>query len=264
MVHFDLLDGRWLRTGDTDTVVLNQAAATRLGDPAVGDRIRLSAEGKLAAWRVAGVVAEVGGPATANVAAPAADPLTGAPGQVTSVRIRTSGDADTAIARAEAALAAAGFPVAATTPTSELRTAIDEHVVIFIYTLIALAMLMAVVGVLGLASAMSIAVTERTREHGIMRAVGATPATIRRLVLTEGLLTGLAGCVIAVALGLPGSAAVGDFLGRISFGLPLPLHPSYPGLLAWIALALAGAAAATLAAARRAARLTIPQTLAHQ
>jgi putative ABC transport system permease protein len=97
-----------------------------------------------------------------------------------------------------------------------------------------------------------------------MQAIGATPATIRRLVLTEGLLTGLAGCLIAVLLGLPGAAAVGGFLGRLSFGLPLPLHPSYPGMAIWIVLAMAGAAAATLTAAGRAARLTIPETLAHQ
>jgi putative ABC transport system permease protein len=264
MVHFDVLAGRWLRTGDTDAVVLNQAAATRLGDPAVGDQVRLAVEGKHTVWRVAGVVAEVGGPATAYVAARAADALTGTPGLATGLRIRTAADVSAVTSRAEAALAAAGFPVAATTPTTELRTAIDEHVVIFIYTLVALAVVMAVVGVLGLASAMSIAVTERTREHGIMQAIGASPATIRRLVLTEGLLTGLVGCLIAVVLGLPGSVAVGGLLGRISFGLPLPLHPSYPGLLAWIVLALAGAAAATATAARRAARLTIPQTLAHQ
>jgi putative ABC transport system permease protein len=264
MVHFDLLDGRWLHLGDTDAVVLNQAAATRLGNPDVGTEIRLAAEGQPTRWRVAGIVAEVGGPATAYVATGALDPLTGTPGLATGARISTSGDTPAVTTRTEQTLAAAGYPVAATTPTTELRTALDQHVIIFIYTLIALAVMMAVVGVLGLASAMSIAVTERTREHGIMQAIGATPATIRRLVLTEGLLTGLIGCVIAILLGLPGSVAVGDFLGRLSFGLPLPLHPSYTGLAIWIVLALAGAAAATLTAAGKAARLTIPETLAHQ
>jgi putative ABC transport system permease protein len=264
MVHFDLLDGRWLRTGDTDAVVLNQAAATRLGNPGVGAGIRLAAEGQLTRWRVAGIVAEVGGPASAYVAAGALDPVTGTPGLATGARLSTSGGTPAVTTHAEQALAASGYPVAATTPTTELRTAIDQHVVIFIYTLVALAVVMAVVGVLGLASAMSIAVTERTREHGIMQAIGATPAMIRRLVLTEGLLTGLAGCLLAILLGLPGSAAVGGFLGRLSFGLPLPLHPSYTGLAVWIVLAMAGAAAATLTAAGKAARLTIPETLAHQ
>jgi putative ABC transport system permease protein len=264
MVHFDLLDGRWLRSGDTDAVVLNQAAATRLGNPAVGAEIRLAAEGRLTRWRLAGTVAEVGGPAAAYVVTGALDTVTGTPGLATGTRINASGQAPAVTARAEQALAAAGYPVAATTPTTELRSAIDQHVVIFIYTLIALAVVMAVVGVLGLASAMSIAVTERTREHGIMQAIGATPATIRRLILTEGLLTGLAGCLIAILLGLPGSAAVGDFLGRLSFGLPLPLRPSYVGLAIWIGLALTGATAATLTAAGKAARLTIPETLAHQ
>jgi putative ABC transport system permease protein len=264
MVHFEVLDGRWLRTGDTDAVVLNQAAATRLGNPAIGARIRLAVEGQITDWRVAGIVAEVGGPATVYAVSGALDPYSGAPGQASSARIRTTGDPQTATERVEAALAAAGLAVAATTPTTELRSAVDEHVVIFIYTLVALAVVMAIVGVLGLASTMSIAVTERTREHGIMQAIGATPATIRRLVLTEGLLTGFVGALIAVIAGVPISAAVGGFLGRLSFGLPLPLQLSYPGLLTWVLLALAGATAATLAAAQRAARLTIRETLTYQ
>jgi putative ABC transport system permease protein len=264
MVHFQLLDGRWLRTGDTDAVVLNQAAATRLGTATVGAHVRLAVEGQITDWRVAGIVAEVGGPATVYAASGALDPYSGAPGLASSVRIRTAGDPQATTDRVEAALAAVGMPVAATTPTTELRSAIDQHVVIFIYTLVALAVVMAIVGVLGLASTMSIAVTERTREHGIMQAIGATPATIRRLVLTEGLLTGLAGAFIAVVAGVPMSAAVGGFLGRLSFGLPLPLRLSYPGLLIWTLLALAGAAAATLTAAQRAARLTIRETLTYQ
>jgi putative ABC transport system permease protein len=264
MVDFEVLDGRWLRDGDTDAVVLNQTAAARLGHPAVGAEVRLSVEGHLTRWRVAGIVAEVGGPATAYVATGALDPVIGTPDLATGIRIRTGGDVEAGTARAEAALAAVNIPVAATTPTTELHRAVDEHIVIFIYTLVALAIIMAVVGVLGLAATMSIAVTERAREHAIMQAIGATPAILRRLVLTEGLLTGTAGCLIAIGVGLPVSVALGDFLGHMAFGLPLPLHPSHEGLLTWTLLALVGAAAATLTAARQAAQRSIRETLTHQ
>jgi putative ABC transport system permease protein len=148
--------------------------------------------------------------------------------------------------------------------TSELRRAIDVHVEIFIVTLVALAVLMAVVGVLGLASTMSIAVTERTREYGVMQVVGAAPWVIRRLVITESVLTGAVGCVLAIALGIPLSMVVGDFLGRLSFGLPLPTQVSAVGLASWVVLAVAGAGAAALTAAQRAARLTVRETLTHQ
>ena len=263
LVDFEVLRGRWLRPGDTGAVVLNQGAATRLGEPAVGDDVRLAVDGRVRGWRVVGVVAEVGGPAAAYTTPDGLAPDVGA-GQVNTVRIGVSGDQQAVADRVEAALAAAGAPVAGAVQTTELRSAIDEHVAIFIYTLVALAVLMATVGVLGLASTMSITVTERTREYGIMQAVGATPAVVRRIVLTEGTLTGALGCLIAMALGLPLSIVVGDFLGRLSFGLPLPLQLSPAGLAAWLVLAIAGAAAATLAAAQRAARLTLRETLTYQ
>jgi putative ABC transport system permease protein len=52
-----------------------------------------------------------------------------------------------------------------------------------IATLIVLAAVMGAVGLLGLASTMSINVLERTRELGVMQSLGATPATIRRMVV---------------------------------------------------------------------------------
>ena len=123
---------------------------------------------------------------------------------------------------------------------------------------------MAIVGVLGLASAMSIAVTERTREYGIMQVIGATPAAVRGLVVAESVLTGALGCLIAILLGIPLSTVVGDSLGRLSFGLPLPTVLSVGGLVSWIVLAIVGAALAALTAAGRAARLTIRETLTYQ
>jgi putative ABC transport system permease protein len=52
-------------------------------------------------------------------------------------------------------------------------------------------MLLAVVGALGLAGAMSINVLERTREIGVMRTIGASDGTVQQMVLTEGVLVGL-------------------------------------------------------------------------
>jgi putative ABC transport system permease protein len=161
-------------------------------------------------------------------------------------------------------VAGTGAIVASTTPTSELRTAIDQHVVIFIYTLTALAVLMGIVGLLGLASSMSITVVERRGEYGIMQAIGATPGTVRRLILAEGVLSGFLGAIAGVLIGLPLSIVVGDFLGRISFGLPLPFEVSVGGVLLWLGLVVAGAVAATLTAAYRAGRLTVRETLAYQ
>jgi putative ABC transport system permease protein len=262
MIDFEVTAGRWLRPADTDGVVLNQTAVSRLGVPDIGDDVHLAVDGIVRRWQLVGTVVEAGAPATAYTSPQSVTGLTGA--GTTIVRITTTGDAKAVTDQVEAALAAAGLPVVDTMLTTDLREAIDEHVAIFIGTLITLAALMAAVGVLGLASTMSITVTERTREYGVMQAIGARPATIRRLVVLEGTATGIFGSLAAIALGVPLSVLMGEILGRISFGLPLPLQLSPGGIAAWLLLSVAAAAAATLAAARRAARLTIRETLSYQ
>ncbi|MFC0505112.1 ABC transporter permease [Micromonospora costi] len=264
MVRFDVRAGRWLRAGDRTAVVLNQDAASRLGNPAIGSEVGIAVDGRAGRWRVVGTVAEVGGPATAYTIPDAMTPIIAAD-QVNALRYRFDGTDPRAVTdRVETAVAGTGATVVATMPTTELRNAVDGHVVIFVYVLVVLAALMATVGLLGLASAMSITVIERTREYGIMQAIGATPHTIRRLVLTEGAITGIIGCLVAIAAGIPLSTMIGDLLGNLSFGLPVPLRIAPGGLGAWLLLVITGAIGATLTAAQRAARLTIRETLTYQ
>jgi putative ABC transport system permease protein len=263
---FAIRDGRWLQPGDSGTVVLNQAAATRLGDPAIGERVSVSAEGTTISATVVGIVNEVGGGAIAYLPTGAADAVVGASDLVTNIRLVASPGADVAAmtdtVRSE--LAAAGIEVVSTVPTAELRTAIDQHVVVFIAILVALAVIMAVIGALGLASAMSMSVTERTREFGIMNAIGAPSRVVLGLVVTEGVLTGLVGLAIAVVAMVPVSLVVGSTLGRLAFNQPLPLVLSGQAVVIWAVAAVVGAALASLSAALRSARLTVREALAHQ
>ena len=61
-------------------------------------------------------------------------------------------------------------------------------------------------GVLAVADALLISITERAPELAMLRAFGWPEAALRRLVITEGALTGLAGSVTGAALGLAGAA----------------------------------------------------------
>jgi putative ABC transport system permease protein len=259
-VDFAVRSGHWLRTGEQDAVVLNQTAARRLGDPQVGDTAALSIEGHRVEWTIVGIIDEVGGPATAYVDRAALDGALGSSGLATAVRIV----GDNGSARVIAALEAEGIDVSSIVPTTELEKAIDNHVVVFIAVLIALAILMAIIGALGLASSMSMSVIERTREFGIMKAIGASPGFVRRLVLSEGALTGAIGLVIAALLAVPVTALVGSTLGRLAFGLPLPLVISIPALLIWLIIAVLGAVLASFAAAQRSAGLSVRESLSHQ
>jgi putative ABC transport system permease protein len=72
------------------------------------------------------------------------------------------------------------------------------------------------VAAIGIANTMVMAVLERTREIGIMKAVGAAPGDIRRLFLTEAGLVGLFGGAIGLALGLAGGRVIDQVIRQLN------------------------------------------------
>ncbi len=266
MVDFPVLEGRWLLPDDTNAIVFNQVTRDQLATR-LGDRIALETNGRVAMWQVVGIVQEVGAPSVAYVSEGGYAGAVGQVDQAALVRITTvdhSVAGRAAVMRAvEHVLAGAGVPVRLSLPITELRAALDGHVLILVGTVTFMAILMALVGSLGLSTAMSISVLERTREFGIMRVLGATPGTVRRIVVIEGLALGALSWVLAIVLSLPLSAAMGSVVGSISFHLPLPLVVAPTGLLVWLAIAAVGSAIASLAPARGAARLTVREALAY-
>ncbi|MEO8286185.1 MAG: FtsX-like permease family protein [Chloroflexota bacterium] len=116
---------------------------------------------------------------------------------------------------------------------------------------------------LGLINTLAINVMERTREIGVLRAVGATRAQIRRLVVAEALLLGLVG----TALGLVAGIALGySLVALVSTTMTSSIQFSFPfvGILFAIVLAIVMALLASVLPARQAARVKIVQALQYE
>ena len=108
-----------------------------------------------------------------------------------------------------------------------------------------------VVGALGITNAMLTSVLERTKEIGIMVAVGATPGEVMKVFLSEAGIIGAIGGVLGCALGTATSLAF--LAGRK--GLNLPLEALALGWIAGILLAVAVAVVAGIYPSRRAAKM---------
>jgi len=266
LVNFPVLEGRWLAPGDTDAVVLNHVASAGRGEK-VGDTVTIAAAGARHTWRVVGLVRDIGSPATAYVSdqtyARAAGPG-GIPGQLV-IATEATGDAGRGeiIRRVERSLESAGVGIDVSIPSRVLRSAVAEHMAVIMGLILALSGLMTIVGLLGLGAAMSIAVLERTRELGVMQAVGATPSLVLRIVLAEGVFAGLCSAVGAVALSVPWTALVGAVVGNLAFRVALPVVMSPAAVVIWLFAAVLFSALATVFPARRASRMTVREALAY-
>jgi putative ABC transport system permease protein len=123
-------------------------------------------------------------------------------------------------------------------------------------------MMMASVGSLGLASTMSISVLQRTRELGVMKAIGATPGIVARMIVGEGLLVGASSWILALAVAVPLTLVLGLVLGKVgAFGAPYSVLVSPTGALLWLVVSSVVSITASLVPASRAARLTVREAL---
>jgi len=264
-----LLEGRWLNPGETGTIVLNQIArANTVPGIHAGDTVQLSVGGKPTTWRVAGIAQERGGGSGGTyVTAEGFAEATGQPQRVNQLRIATnSHDEQTREAVANAVdeiLTDAGVEVRSAASVSQSEAAAEGHTGPIILVLLAIAIAMAVVGCIGLASTMSANILERTREFGVMHAIGARPKDVRRIVVAEGIFMALASCLVAVIPTLGLTAVMGAGLGNLFMDAPLPYRISILAAGIWTALVILGAVLATEAAATRASRLTVREALAY-
>jgi putative ABC transport system permease protein len=135
---------------------------------------------------------------------------------------------------------------------------------VLIYLLLAMAVLVALVGSIGLMSTMSINVVERTREIGVMRAVGATEATIAKVFVLEGVLVGVLSWLLALPLGAPGAYALSSMVGQAIVHIPLDFAYSTGGTLLWLLVVVLLSALASLWPALRATRVSIRESLAYE
>lgn len=253
--------------GDDSGSVVNQIGWTLVGRPPIGSGLRISVEGRTVTTKLTGVIKQEITPASIFLPRTTFDNLAQRPGQVSALQIKTRDNSIPAVEAAgkdvEGALAMVGAGIENMTTSRELASALAGHVQILVVALLSMASIMAAVGAMGLASAQSTNVTERTREFGVMRAMGASSLVLIRNILAEGLINGVLSLPIAVLVGIPLGYGVGALVGNLSFGMALPLSLSHHALGIWVVVVIASSLMASFVPAVRSTRLSIRETLAH-
>jgi putative ABC transport system permease protein len=189
------------------------------------------------------------------------------PDSTRSARVVTRGHDDAAqraVARAlESEFERRGLPIAQLQRMQDARQGILDHLVIILSILTLAAAVVVFVGSLGLTSTLTLGVIQRTREIGVMSAIGATPTTLARQVWIEGVVIGVFSWLAAGLLTVPVSFALEAACGQIFFKVPLDPYVWPQALGLWLLLVVVLASLSSFYPARRAARLTVREALSH-
>ena len=173
--------------------------------------------------------------------------------------IKRSDRTDPATVRQAVDAALAEFPAAKVQTADEYRDEVAarvDQVVVLLYALLAMSV---VISLFGIANSLFLSIHERTREFGLLRAIGATRSQVRRVVRYESVITALIGGLLGIAIGLLFGYLMTAALADLGLSFSVPVVQ----LAGFLVLAMAVGVLAAVVPARRGARVDVLDAL-HQ
>ena len=156
--------------------------------------------------------------------------------------------------------AMAGYPDAKVTTSAEFAKSRADGLKMILKMLYVLLGFSVVVSLFGMVNTLVLAVYERTRELGMLRAVGMTRRQARRMIRHECVITALIGAAMGIPLGIFLSALVTQALSKYGVGLQIPVTE----LVAFTTVAIIAGVLAAIIPSRRASRIDVLAALQYE
>ena len=267
-----IVAGRWLQPGDDRVIVMSKETADD-NDIQLGDTITLDL-GELgdADWQVVGFSQAIfsGSFATDSLYAPQeavfATTKKYNKGEQVFVRMRfhSEGYVKAMTDQLEDLYKARNMDVFISRTFHQERRDGESQFSITIVMLLSLAVIVALVGGIGLMGSLSISVVERTREIGVMRAIGAQSGTMMGMFVMEGVLQGLWSWAIAVPISLILGKPMANALGQAIFSANLDYAYNFQAVAIWMVIILVISTLASILPARNATVISVRESLAYE
>jgi putative ABC transport system permease protein len=259
-----------LSQDDENAIVIGNHFLTKFPDYKIGDTLTIRLDGKDTDWKVVGIYSMAG-----TVVPPILysnygylASVMGMVEKVSEIRVKTSysdainqrriGD------QISKALEGSEISVSNMAIGDEMIRSQNASIDVLINFLLVMAVLIAVVGGLGLMGLMSMNVLERTREIGVMRSIGAADRSIITIVIVEGVMVGLISMVFGGILAIPITQVLDYVVGMAFIESPVRFIYSLDGVFFWMILIVVLSVVASILPARNAVRLTIRDVLAYE
>lgn len=261
--------GRWVKEGDTRNIALSDGILRSMPNLKPGEYVTVKTNGKKEKWQIVGFFKFVDregliGFGTYEYFSRESNQANrSASFRVTTVK-HDKNYQQAMSEKLDRYLREEGYKLRQARPGLSALSNATESLDILVIFLLIMALLTAVVGAMGLAGTMGMNVLERTREIGIMRAIGAVDMEIMRMVIVEGMVIGGISWVMGLFLSIPITFGLSYIVGITVFETPIEVVFTPMGYLIWLGLVIALSAISSVLPARNAASLTIREVLAYE
>lgn len=152
------------------------------------------------------------------------------------------------------------FPTAEVLNQQELKESREDQVDQLVNLIFALLILAIVISLFGIANTLALSIHERTRELGMLRAIGMSRRQVRTMIRYEAVITALIGAILGMVLGIVFAALIAQPLKDEGFTLSYPVG----SLIVLLVFAAALGVVAAIAPARRASKLDVLESLQYE
>lgn len=263
-----VIAGRWLQRSQPPEVVMNRQALDLYGNPAIGSRLSLEIGGHSLAVKLVGVVEELE-KSKIYIDQAQYDAFANPDHYINSLMFVSKDKRYSKVMELkrdiEAAIAPSDLNVLYVMSQAERVKVVYDHLNIILTIVVVLSLLVLIVSAMGMASATGITILERTREIGVLRAIGATPKMIFQLFAAESMITSTASILLGTLLAWPLSMGASVFFGNLMLGDGAALRYVFSGegFVITLATTLVFGWLASLIPARRAIQISTREALTY-
>jgi putative ABC transport system permease protein len=267
LLAFRSVKGRWLSGPTEPEIVMNQEAAELYDHPAIGSYHTLSVRGKQLKVKLVGIAEELEKPKI-YMDKEQYDAFANPNHYVNSLMFvakdKSFGKVIALKKEIEKAIVPSDLEVLYVMMQAERVKIIYDHLKIIFVTIVFFALLVLVVSAIGMASATSINIMERTREIGVLRAIGATPKIIYNLFVAEGMIVSVISILFGLLLSWPLSIVASKFFGNLMLEVALRFSFSRIGFVITLIATLIFGWIASRFPAQRAVSVSTREALAYE
>jgi len=152
------------------------------------------------------------------------------------------------------------FPVTEVLNQGELKEQREEQINTLVQLVFALLAFAILISIFGIANTLALSIHERTRELGMLRAIGMSRRQVRTMIRYEAVITALIGAILGMILGIVFAALIAQPLKDEGFTLSYPIG----SLILLLVFAAVVGVIAAIWPARRASRLNVLQSLQYE